>query len=257
MNMEVLMNLKKLVQQYILSQKIGSPIFISDIMQYIEEHVDKDKEHQQIRKNVNVILMRMVKNEKCLKRFGTGVYYRDDIEQTEESGIDSVELIERTYIEDKIGNVYGYLTGEAYLHKLGLSENNPSEIVIATNEKRNGNVESADMKFKLVNPPTTVTNENYCYLQMLDLIKNDLIKGDNIQYNYTLTHHMNKYHLEADKLIAFAVDFYSQKVVLKVAEFINNKVYLEEQKDEIIITIESTKQNKKDETNISETDEND
>lgn len=250
------MNLTKLVQTYILSQKIGSPIFISDIMHYIEQYADENKEFQQVRKNLNVILMRMVKEDKCLKRFGTGVYYRDEVEQTEESGINSIELIERTYIKDKKGNIFGYLTGEAYLHKLGLIKNNPSENVIATNEKRNGNIETTDMNFKLINPPTTVTNKNYRYLQILDLIKNDLIKGDNIQYNYALTHYMNKYHLDVAKLIAFAVDFYSQKVVLKAAEFINNKVYLDEQKDEIIITIDSKKQNKVDETNITEFYEN-
>lgn len=250
------MNLTKLVQTYVLSQKIGSPIFISDIMHYIEKYADDNKESQQVRKNVNVILMRMIKEDNCLKRFGTGVYYRDEVEQTEESGIDSIELIERTYIKDKRGNVFGYLTGETYLYKLGLISNNPSEIIVATNEKRKGNIETTDVNFKLMSPPTIVTNKNYRYLQILDLIKNDLIKGDTLQYNYALTHYMNNHHLEAAKLIAFAVDFYSQKVVLKAAEFINNKVYLEEQKDEIIITIGSKKKNEVNKTNITESYEN-
>lgn len=236
------MNLTKLVQTYILNQTIGSPIFISDIMHYIEQFADDQKMSQQIRKNVNVILMRMVKDGNYLKRFGTGVYYRDDIDQGEETGIDSIELIRRTYIEDKRGNVFGYLTGAAFLHKLGLIEKSPHKIIIATNAKRNGNIETKDMEFKLVNPSTTVTRENYRYLQMLDLIKNDLINGDNLQYSFVLTHFMNKYQLKEAKLVALAVDFYSQKVVLKVAEFISNKVYLEEQKDEIIITLDTTKQ---------------
>lgn len=236
------MNLTKLVQTYILNQTIGSPIFISDIMHYIEQFADDQKMSQQIRKNVNVILMRMVKDGNYLKRFGTGIYYRDDIDQGEETGIDSIELIRRTYIEDKRGNVFGYLTGAAFLHKLGLIEKSPHKIIIATNEKRNGNIETTDMEFKLVNPSTTVTRENYRYLQMLDLIKNDLINGDNVQYSFVLTHFMNKYQLKEAKLVALAVDFYSQKVVLKVAEFISNKVYLEEQKDEIIITLDTTKQ---------------
>lgn len=236
------MNLTKLVQTYILNQTIGSPIFISDIMHYIEQFADDQKMSQQIRKNVNVILMRMVKDGNYLKRFGTGVYYRDDIDQGEETGIDSIELIRRTYIEDKRGNVFGYLTGAAFLHKLGLIEKSPHKIIIATNAKRNGNIETTDMEFKLVNPSTTVTRENYRYLQMLDLIKNDLINGDNLQYSFVLTHFMNKYQLKEAKLVALAVDFYSQKVVLKVAEFISNKVYLEEQKDEIIITLDTTKQ---------------
>lgn len=236
------MNLTKLVQTYILNQTIGSPIFISDIMHYIEQFADDQKMSQQIRKNVNVILMRMVKDGNYLKRFGTGVYYRDDIDQGEETGIDSIELIRRTYIEDKRGNVFGYLTGAAFLHKLGLIEKSPHKIIIATNAKRNGNIETTDMEFKLVNPSTTVTRENYRYLQMLDLIKNDLINGDNVQYSFVLTHFMNKYQLKEAKLVALAVDFYSQKVVLKVAEFISNKVYLEEQKDEIIITLDTTKQ---------------
>lgn len=236
------MNLTKLVQTYILNQTIGSPIFISDIMHYIEQFADEQKMSQQIRKNVNVILMRMVKDGNYLKRFGTGVYYRDDIDQGEETGIDSIELIRRTYIEDKRGNVFGYLTGAAFLHKLGLIEKSPHKIIIATNAKRNGNIETTDMEFKLVNPSTTVTRENYRYLQMLDLIKNDLINGDNLQYSFVLTHFMNKYQLKEAKLVALAVDFYSQKVVLKVAEFISNKVYLEEQKDEIIITLDTTKQ---------------
>lgn len=250
------MNLTKLVQTYICSQKIGSPIFISDIMHYIEKYTDEDKESHQVRKNVNVILMRLMKEDKSLKRFGTGVYYRDKIEQTDESGIDSIELIERTYLRDKRGNVFGYLTGETYLHKLGLIKNNPSEIIVATNEKRKGNFEITDVNFKLMNPPTTVTNKNYRYLQILDLIKNDLIKGDTLQYNYALTHYMNNHHLEVAKLIAFAVDFYSQKVVLRAAEFIKNKVYLEEQKDEIIITIGSKKQNEVNKTNRSDSYEN-
>lgn len=236
------MNLTKLVQTYILNQTIGSPIFISDIMHYIEQFADDQKMSQQIRKNVNVILMRMVKDGNYLKRFGTGVYYRDDIDQGEETGIDSIELIRRTYIEDKRGNVFGYLTGAAFLHKLGLIEKSPHKIIIATNAKRNGNIETTDMEFKLVNPSTTVTRENYRYLQILDLIKNDLINGDNVQYSFVLTHFMNKYQLKEAKLVALAVDFYSQKVVLKVAEFISNKVYLEEQKDEIIITLDTTKQ---------------
>ena len=236
------MNLTKLVQTYILNQTIGSPIFISDIMHYIEQFADDQKMSQQIRKNVNVILMRMVKDGNYLKRFGTGVYYRDDIDQGEETGIDSIELIRRTYIEDKRENVFGYLTGAAFLHKLGLIEKSPHKIIIATNAKRNGNIETTDMEFKLVNPSTTVTRENYRYLQILDLIKNDLINGDNVQYSFVLTHFMNKYQLKEAKLVALAVDFYSQKVVLKVAEFISNKVYLEEQKDEIIITLDTTKQ---------------
>lgn len=242
------MNLTKLVHTYILSQNIGSPIFISDIMHHVEQYAGENKECPQVRKNVNVILMRLVKEDKCLKRFGTGVYYRDEIEQIEESGINSFELIKRTYIEDKIGNVYGYLTGEAFLQTLGLIDDDPGEIVIATNEKRNGKIETTDMNFKVVNPPTTVTTENYRYLQILDLIKNDLIKGDNIQYNFALAHQMDKYHLEAAKLIALAVDFYSQKVVLKVAEFINNKCYMEEQKNGIIITIDTKKKVEADET---------
>lgn len=236
------MNLTKLVQTYVLNQNIGSPIFISDIMHYIEQFADEQKIGQQIRKNVNVILMRMVKDGNYLKRFGTGVYYRDDTDQSEEIGIDSIELINRTYIEDKIGNIFGYLTGNAFLHKLGLIEKNPYEMIIATNAKRNGNIETTDLEFKLVNPPTTVTRENYQYLQMLDLIKNDLINGNNLQYSFALTHFMNKYHLKEAKLVALAVDFYSQKVVLKVAEFISNKVYLEEQKNEIIITLDTTMQ---------------
>ena len=236
------MNLTKLVQTYILNQTIGSPIFISDIMHYIEQFADDQKMSQQIRKNVNVILMRMVKDGNYLKRFGTGIYYRDDIDQGEETGIDSIELIRRTYIEDKRENVFGYLTGAAFLHKLGLIEKSPHKIIIATNAKRNGNIETTDMEFKLVNPSTTVTRENYRYLQILDLIKNDLINGDNVQYSFVLTHFMNKYQLKEAKLVALAVDFYSQKVVLKVAEFISNKVYLEEQKDEIIITLDTTKQ---------------
>ena len=83
-----------------------------------------------------------------------------------------------------------------------------------------------------------------------------MIKGDTLQYNYALTHYMNNHHLEVAKLIAFAVDFYSQKVVLRAAEFINNKVYLEEQKDEIIITIDSKKQNEVNKTNRSDSYEN-
>lgn len=251
------MNLTKLVQSYIMHQNIGSPIFISDIMDYIVQYADEQKDCNQVRKNVNVILTRMLKEDNYLKRFATGVYYRDEIEKTEETGIDSIELVKRTYIEDKKGSVFGYLTGEAFLYKLGLIPDKPNEIVIATNAKRNGNSELTDLNLKLINPPTIVSNENYRYLQLLDLIKNDLAKGDNLQYEYALSYFMNNNHLEEAKLVALAVDFYSQKVVLKVADFINNKVYLDEQKEGIIITLDSIKPKETSKTIIKEVYDND
>ncbi|WP_034536866.1 hypothetical protein [Carnobacterium inhibens] len=233
------MNLRKLVQAYILNQKVGSPIFISDIMDHIAQYNDEQKPCTQVRKNVNVILMRMVNEGKCLKRFGAGVYYRDEVINTEKNGIDSMELIKRTYIKDKKGLVFGYLTGEIFMYQIKLLADRPCEVVIATNAKRNAICEIEDINFKLINPPTTVSTENFRYLQVLDLIKNDLAKGSNLQYEYALSHFMNKYLLEEAKLVALAVEYYSQKVVLKVADFISNKVYLDEQKEGIIITIDT------------------
>ena len=67
--------------------------------------------------------------------------------------------------------VIGYETGPSLLNRIGLSTQMPADIWVATNKHRNRIPDGCHIT--AMRPPTTVTSENYRYLQFLDAI--DLI----------------------------------------------------------------------------------
>lgn len=220
------MNLARLVRSYIEVQKIGSPIFISDILYHVTVSNYCSEDTDQIRKNINVILMRMVKNNGGLKRYSQGVYYR--VEKGIDSDINKKELIEKSYIRDKQGNVFGYITGELFAKQIGTTIFEPDNFLIASNEKRNQKTCISEHSYKLVNPPVQVTNENFRYLQLLDLLKMDGSISSSATRCKPLLIFIKKYDLKVERLIVYASKYYNQKVVLRTSEVISAKANYEE-----------------------------
>ncbi len=66
-------------------------------------------------------------------------------------------------------DVIGYVSGAAFLNKIGLTTLLPKQIDVVTNQYRRVLPEGCHVKVK--RPAATITTENYSYLQLLDAIE--------------------------------------------------------------------------------------
>ncbi len=66
-------------------------------------------------------------------------------------------------------DVIGYISGAAFLNKIGLTTLLPKQIDVVTNQYRRVLPEGCHITVK--RPATTITTENYSYLQLLDAIE--------------------------------------------------------------------------------------
>lgn len=66
-------------------------------------------------------------------------------------------------------DVIGYISGDAFLNKIGLTTLLPKQIEVVTNQYRRVLPEGCHIAVK--RPATTITTENYSYFQLLDAIE--------------------------------------------------------------------------------------
>ena len=114
------MNICKLVLEYIEQYPEDEPIFIEDIKKYVIQQCEKDNKQESVLKNINVILNRL-KNEGIIKAEYKGVYYKPIISMFGEVPLNTNKLRKLKYLEDKDGNIKGYIVGAKLFNKLGLT----------------------------------------------------------------------------------------------------------------------------------------
>ena len=69
------MNIKEKVLEYIDNCNNNEPIFMDDIKKYVIINTDKDTEIKQINNNINVIIYRLIKDNKLKTKY-RGIYYK-------------------------------------------------------------------------------------------------------------------------------------------------------------------------------------
>ncbi len=122
-----------------------------------------------------------------IKRFDTGIYFIPK-KSIFYSGtqLSKEKVIEKKYLYDE-NNRCGYITGLMFANQMGLTTQVPMVYEVVTN-KATKDVREASIASSRVlvrKPRTTITDENYKYLQFLDLLK-DIdsyaeITGENLQ----------------------------------------------------------------------------
>ena len=165
------MNIYKLVLEYIEQYPEDEPIFIEDIKKYIIQKCENDNNQENILKNINVILNRL-KNEGIIKAEYKGVYYKPVITMFGEMGLDHRKLIQLKYLKDRDGNVKGYIVGAKLFNKLGLTTLVPNVTDIVTNECKYHKQYDRNLRVYITKPKIKITNENYRYLQFIDILDN-------------------------------------------------------------------------------------
>lgn len=210
------MNICKLVLEYIEQYPEDEPIFIEDIKKYIIQKCENDNNQENILKNINVILNRL-KNEGIIKAEYKGVYYKPVITMFGEMGLDHRKLIQLKYLKDRDGNVKGYIVGAKLFNKLGLTTLVPNVTDIVTNECKYHKQYDRNLRVYITKPKIKITNENYRYLQFIDILDNkdniniEAENADEILYSI-----IDECNLDFEKIIKYARETNNKKILDKL-----------------------------------------
>ena len=202
------------IDEYVKTQEYRMPIFANDIYNYVKTKIPGT------RKDVfNEYVTRYAKRNPDFLRFQKGIYYRAIATPFGEAGINYTELVKRVYITN--GNdVFGYETGPSLMNKMGLTTQMPTCTYIATDRKRVVIGDFAE-KIYLIKPVIAVTENNYRYLQLLDLLDNRLrvnVELDETYYKNILRYFIKMNRLSFERLLYFGRYYRNEKIYRRIAE---------------------------------------
>ena len=210
------MNICKLVLEYIEQYPEDEPIFIEDIKKYVIGKNEEDNKQENVLKNINVILNRL-KNEGIIKAEYKGVYYKPIISMFGEVPLNTNKLRKLKYLEDKDGNIKGYIVGAKLFNKLGLTTLVPNVTDIVTNECKYHKQYDEKLRTYITRPKIEITNENYRYLQFIDILDNkDNIPIDAPNADEILYRIIEECKLDFEKIIKYARETNNRKVLDKL-----------------------------------------
>lgn len=210
------MNICKLVLEYIEQYPEDEPIFIEDIKKYVIGKYEEDNKQEKVLKNINVILNRL-KNEGIIKAEYKGIYYKPIISMFGAVPLNTNKLRKLKYLEDKDGNIKGYIVGAKLFNKLGLTTLVPNVTDIVTNECKYHKQYDKKLRTYITKPKIEITNENYRYLQFIDILDNkDNIPIDAPNADEILYRIIEECKLDFEKIIKYARETNNRKVLDKL-----------------------------------------
>ena len=200
----------ELITEYIDKAKIGYPIFTSDIHDYVLGEITDAKPLV-----INEYINRYGKKHGDFIRYKKGIYYKCVDTVFGKTKIKYADLVKRLYLEDE-DEVYGYETGASLINSLGLTTQVSKYTYFATNKLQ---VDKVDDTIKLVKPVTKVTEKNYRYLQMLDVISNRFkVHFEVDDYNFIIRKEIDKMNLDFEQLLFYATFYNDNGIYKKIAE---------------------------------------
>ena len=197
------MTVTECIDEYVKTQNIIKPIFTCDVYKYVQSKIKDVK-----KSTVNMSLKRYEMKHPDFVRFQKGIYYWTDEIFGELADIDYEEVMFRKYVGTS-DDICGYDTGASLINHLGLSTQVPRCTFIASNKTRYEH-DVPNAFIHLVKPVIKITNDNYRYLQFLDLLSKEnrwLIEAP--YYLRIFKEFIRYYHLEFKKLVWYA-QFYKQ-----------------------------------------------
>ncbi len=209
------MNMMSLIVDYIDTKRLGEPIFTSDIHEYVKKEI--------IDANplvINEYINRYKKNNENFIRYKKGIYYKTKDTVFGKMTISKRDLIERFYLCDG-DEVYGYETGPSFANIIGLTTQVPKDAYYVTNYYR---TEKCSNCIKLIKPIISVTQENYKYLQVLDVILNKYDVNFEVRDpNKIIRSLIDEYKLDFELLLYYANFYKDKKIFQKIAQLAKYK----------------------------------
>lgn len=210
------MNYNNILIKYIDEYPYDEPIFIEEIKDYFKKIIQNNFETTF--KNIYVYINRLVKENK-LSQFVKGIYYKPTKGIFGSKPLNINKVIEKKYICDKNGKK-GYFTGAYLFNKLGLTTQIPKEILIVTNECPNSNdYNNKNLGVTIRKPKTPVTEDNYKYLQLFDILMNkDNIKIEVDNEKEIIYKFIDDNQLNLEKIFEYANKINNLKPIIRLYE---------------------------------------
>lgn len=209
------MNICKIVLECIDQYPEDEPIFIEEIKKYVIEKCKED-EKENVLKNINVILNRL-KNEGIIKAEYKGVYYKPAICIFGEVPLNTNRLRELKYLVDRDRNIKGYIVGAKLFNRIGLTTQVPNVTDIVTNECKYHKQYDEKLRTYITKPKIEITNENYRYLQFIDILENkDNINIEVENANEILYKIIQECNLNFEKIIKYARETKSKVAINRI-----------------------------------------
>lgn len=210
------MNYNNILIKYIDEYPYDEPIFIEEIKDYFKKIIQNNFEITF--KSIYVYINRLVKENK-LSQFVKGIYYKPTKGIFGSKPLNINKVIEKKYICDKNGKK-GYFTGAYLFNKLGLTTQIPKEILIVTNECPNSNdYNNKNLGVTIRKPKTPVTEDNYKYLQLFDILMNkDNIKIEVDNEKEIIYKFIDDNQLNLEKIFEYANKINNLKPIIRLYE---------------------------------------
>lgn len=153
-----------------------------------------------------------------IERIGKGVYY-----VPKQTVFGRVKPDYNKYAIDLLtkdnDGIIGYESGASFLNRIGLSSLVPREIEVVSNNYRKKLPEACHITAK--KPPALVTNENFRYLQVLDVVIGlNTFHIDAENPTKILNSVISRNGLDPIKLAGYARKYYPQRILPKVIDIV-------------------------------------
>ncbi len=195
---------------------VGVPIYTEDIAEKLVKQFEINFEKAKGLANVN---LKRIADNNDLERYQKGVYYKAQITPFGKTKLNPAILARNAYIH-KNSITIGYETGASFMNKIGLTTQIAKYKYYATNVfKQNGSRVDEKLNVVIRKPVTTVTEENYRYLQLLDAIENkDKVPIDASHPEKIILFYIKNNSLDFIKLVAYANKYYRKETLLRIGE---------------------------------------
>lgn len=210
------MNYNEILINYIDNCPYDEPIFIEEIKYYFKNKIQDNFENKF--KTIYVYINRLVKENK-LSQFIKGIYYKPKQGTFGNKPLNINKVIEKKYICDNNG-MKGYFAGAYLFNKIGLTTQIPKEIIIVTNECPNGNdYYNKNLNVTIRRPKITINEENYKYLQLLDILTNkDHINIEVEDEKDIIFNYIKENNLDIEKIFEYANKINNIKPIMRLYE---------------------------------------
>lgn len=206
------MTVMQYIDEFVRKAELRVPLYTNEIYEYVKTKLpDTDKA------TFNMTLQRFEKRNPDFVRYQKGVYYKTVHTPFGVAGIDTTELIKRTYLVNG-DEVIGYESGPSYMNKIGLTTQMPNMTYIVTTRTRYTTEDKKDGIY-LIKPVIQINRDNYRYLQLLDMLDNKMkvkIEADN--YQDILRKQIGTFGLSFERLIGYAKYYNNNNVYAGLSE---------------------------------------
>lgn len=206
------MTVMQCIDGFVQNAVFRIPILTNEIYEYVLSMLpDTNKA------TFNMTLQRYAKRNPDFVRYKKGIYYKTVHTPFGAAGIDTTELVKRTYLVNG-DEVIGYESGPSYMNKIGLTTQMPSLDYIVTLRTRY-TTEDKKNRVYLMKPVIPINRDNYRYLQFLDILDNKMnVRIEADDYLEILRNQIDKFGLSFERLVGYAKYYNNYKVYLELSK---------------------------------------